>query len=73
MINAYERGGRNCDQKAKDLLQKKFKNNIFRLNSKRDIDWCMNCHVWIRNYFYSNWTIRDPYQKKSRKFYLIQI
>ena len=34
----------------------------------------MNCHIWIRKKFYSIITIRgDPYQKKSRNFFLIHI
>ncbi len=57
-----------------DINSKKFKNIIFRLNSTRAFDWCINCHIWIRKKFYSIFTIReDPYQKKSRKFFLTQL
>ncbi len=34
-----------------DINLKKFKNIIFRLNSTRAIDWCMNCHSWIGKIF----------------------
>ena len=57
-----------------EITSKKFKSNIFRLNSTRAIDWCINCHIWLRKKFYSIFTIRgDPYQKKSRKFFLMHI
>ena len=31
-----------------EITLKKFKSNIFRLNSTRAIDWCMNCHIWMK-------------------------
>ena len=34
-----------------EITSKKFKSNIFRLNSTRAIDWCMNCHIWMRKKF----------------------
>jgi hypothetical protein len=34
-----------------DINTKKFKNNIFRLNSTRAIDWCMNLLIWMRKKF----------------------
>ena len=53
-----------------DITSKKFKNNIFRLNSTRAIDWCINCHLKVRKKFYSIFTIReDPYQKKVEHFF----
>jgi hypothetical protein len=32
-----------------DTTQKKFGNNIFRPNSTRAIDWCVNCHIVIND------------------------
>ena len=34
-----------------EITSKKFKSNIFRLNSTRAIDWCMNCHISISQLF----------------------
>jgi hypothetical protein len=49
-----------------DTTQKNFGNNIFRLNSTRAIDWCMNCHIWLRKNFGPFLPNRgDLYQKKS--------
>ena len=56
------------------ITQKKFRSNIFRLNSTRAFDWCMNWTIWIRKNFGPFLPYRgDPYQKKSRKFFLIHI
>jgi hypothetical protein len=33
------------------ITSKKFKSNIFRLNSTRAFDWCMNCHISLRKNF----------------------
>jgi hypothetical protein len=46
-------------------LKKKFGSNIFRLKLTRAIDWCMNCHIWLRKNFDPFLPKRgDPYQKK---------
>ena len=34
-----------------EITSKKFKSNIFRLNSTRAIDWCMICHISMRKNF----------------------
>jgi len=34
-----------------EITLKKFKSNIFRLNSTRAIDWCMNCRIWMKKKF----------------------
>jgi hypothetical protein len=53
-----------------EITSKKFKSNIFRLNSTRAIDWCMNCRIWMKKKFSSIFTIRgDPYQKKVEIFF----
>ena len=53
-----------------EINPKKFKSNIFRLNSTRAIDWCMNFHMRLRKNVYSIFTIRgDPYQKKVENFF----
>ena len=57
-----------------DFTPKKFKNILFRLNSTRAIDWCMNYHIPLWKNFGTFFTKReDPYQKKWREFFLIQI
>ena len=57
-----------------EITSKIFESNIFRLNSIRAIDWCMNCHMSKRKNFYTIFTIRgDPYHKKSQNFFLIEI
>jgi hypothetical protein len=35
------------------ISSKNFRNNIFRLNSTRAIDWCMNYHAWLGKKFES--------------------
>ena len=34
-----------------EITSKKFKSNIFQLNSTRAIDLCMNCHILLRKNF----------------------
>ena len=53
-----------------DITSKKFKNNIFRLNSTRAIDWCINCHLKVRKKIYSIFHYKGgPLPKKSRTFF----
>jgi hypothetical protein len=54
-----------------EITSKKFKSNIFRLNSTRAIDWCMNCHISLRKNFGQFLPNRwgDPYHKKKSKFF----
>jgi hypothetical protein len=57
-----------------EITSKKFESNIFRLNSTRAIDWRIDCPISMRKKFYSIFTIRgEPYQKKGRKFFPIEI
>jgi len=54
-----------------DINSKKFKNNIFRLNSTRAIDWCINCHIWMIKNFSTIFTIGKggPLPKKKSKIF----
>ncbi len=51
-------------------------NNIIRLNSTRAIDWCINCHVWLKKKFdfflVIFLKISRLHQKKSRIFFFNQ-
>ena len=57
-----------------EITSKKFKSNRFRLNSTRAFDWCINCHISMRKNFGPFLPNRgDPYHKKRRKLFLIEI
>ena len=48
-----------------EITSKKFKSNIFPLNSTMAIDWCMNCCIWMKQKFGSFFTIRGTLTKKK--------
>ena len=52
-----------------DINSKKFKNITFRLNSTRAIDWCMNCHIWLRKYFRHFFDKGPPFGENSAKIF----
>ena len=53
-----------------EITSKIFESNIFRLNLIRAIDWCMNCHIWMRKIFVLFFSKRgDPYQKEVEIFW----
>jgi hypothetical protein len=51
-----------------DINSKKFKNITFRLNSTRAIDWCINCHIWMRKNF-DFFLVRIPPCENRAKFF----
>ena len=49
-----------------------FKNNIFRIISIRAFDWCMNCHICVKIFFFIFLNKRGALTKKKQKFFFLK-
>ena len=55
-----------------DFKINNFKNNMFRMNSIRAFDWCMNCHIWMNIFFSLFWIKGGTLTKKKLKIFFFK-
>jgi hypothetical protein len=52
-----------------DITSNIFKSNIFLIDSTRAFDWCINCHIWMREKFRLFLVRVPPYGENRVKFF----